>query len=207
VRESYPAPQSADFIGGSLVPAARQCGTGANPATGAHSPPLATPSCAPATTGTAHFGAGTAATAQMTVTPGNPATQVNEADVAYTVIATDIRNTSPTGTDYDPNPSGPDMTLVHRLRVTDFQNGATSDAGTTTDLDFSAPVTCVSTAGAGGSNCNANTTANAVMPGAIQENRRMTIQVFRTRLIDSGPNGIRDDGDDTLFAQQGVYIP
>jgi hypothetical protein len=35
----------------------------------------------------------------------------------------------------------------------------------------------------------------------------MLVQVFRLRLNDSGPNGIRNDSDDMLFAQQGVFVP
>jgi hypothetical protein len=33
------------------------------------------------------------------------------------------------------------------------------------------------------------------------------LQVFRLRLNDSGPNGVRGDSDDRLFATEGIYIP
>jgi hypothetical protein len=58
-----------------------------------------------------------------------------------------------------------------------------------------------------GASCDVNTTANAVAPGAIKENKRSVIQVFRVRVNDSGSNGVSGDSDDLLFEQQGVYIP
>jgi hypothetical protein len=33
------------------------------------------------------------------------------------------------------------------------------------------------------------------------------LQVFRLRLNDSGANGVRSDGDDRLFATEGVFSP
>src|SRR5207244_4554155 len=50
---SYPHPQSASQLQVSLVPAFKQCGTGANPSNATHSPPLATDSCNPPTPGSA----------------------------------------------------------------------------------------------------------------------------------------------------------
>jgi hypothetical protein len=193
------------------VPVSRQCGTAGNPANGQHSPPLGTPSCnPPVALGVAHFGPqASSGTTFISVVPGNQSTAANEADVNYAVNLSDIRNGSASGSDYDPNPSGADITFLHRWRITDLQNGpgGGTDAGTTTDLDFGVPVTCAATGGPEGSSCNANTSANAVMPGAIKEGQRMNVQVFRTRVNDSGSNGIRGDGDDSLFGQQGVYIP
>jgi hypothetical protein len=182
-----------------------------NPGNGEHSPPLNSGDAClpPVTTGVAHLGAQAAASASLTVVPGNLGTAADEADVSIAANLTDIRGTSPTGADYDPSPAGPDATLVGRLRITDLQNGPSGDeAGTTTDLDFPAPVTCVTTpSGTIGATCSAATSADAVTPGAIAEGKRSNVQVFRLRVVDSGPNGVRADADDRLFAQQGVYIP
>ena len=95
-----------------------------------------------------------------------------------------------------------------RLRITDSNNGALfTDPATVQEIDFSAPVNCTTTGGAEGANCSASTTANAVTPGSILEGKDMILQVFRGRLTDAGPNGIRGDSDDLLFEQQGVYVP
>jgi len=124
------------------------------------------------------------------------------------LFSSSIRAGSPSGPDYDPNPAGADMTLVTRFRLTDRLNGTTQTLpGSTTDLDFSVPVTCVGTGGSDGSTCSASTSADATVPNAIREGRGTVAQVFRVRLNDSGPNGTRGDGDDQLFAQQGFFVP
>ena len=132
----------------------------------------------------------------------------DEANVSFTANSTDVRATSITGPDYSPNPSGPDMTLLTKFRITDLSNGgAASDQATATDLDFAVPVDCATTAGAAGSNCSASTTADAVSPGMIDEGRSTIMQSFRVRLNDSGPDNVRGNGDDRLFEQQGIFAP
>jgi len=129
-------------------------------------------------------------------------------------LQTDVRAGSPSGPDYNPN-VGPDMTSVFRLRITDLQNcgpapctGPYTDAGTTTDLDFSIPVGCTTTSNPSiGATCGANTTANAIVAGSVRGSRRSVLQVFRVRVNDAGVNGVQGDGDDVLFAQQGIFIP
>lgn len=141
--------------------------------------------------------------------PGDTdATNGNQADTSVTAYATDVRDVS--GADYAPSPRGADMTLAARLRITDRRNGiyAQNNFGTTTDIDYGIPVNCVETTDTTvGSLCFVDTTANAVLPGTIRENSQAVLQVFRLRLIDSGPNGIRGDADDSLFEQQGVFVP
>ena len=41
----------------------------------------------------------------------------------------------------------------------------------------------------------------------IKENKATVLQVFRLRLHDSGPNGVRGNADDKLFATEGVFVP
>ncbi|MGH3368690.1 MAG: hypothetical protein ACRDPR_01690, partial [Nocardioidaceae bacterium] len=206
----YEAPASASPIKVSLIPAFRECGTAGNPTDGQHSAPLATGSCLPpATTGFAHVGNQSAGFAELEVVTGDPGTTADEADVTFDVGLSDVRSTSPTGGDYNPNASGPDLTLVQRLRITDSDNGpGANETGTTVDLDFAVPVDCTGTSDtAVGSNCAAATSADAVQAGAIKEGNRMVVSVFRVKLNDSGPNASRGDGDDRLFQQQGIYIP
>ena len=208
-QPGYMVPASAPSTTFALVPIFKQCGTGGNPALASHAPPLSVGSCTGiATTGTAHVGANNVSTGTITAIPGNFLTAANEADIQYTVSATDVRATSITGPDYNPNVSGPDLTFDARIRITDSNNGATAtDPGTTTDTTFPIPVDCVPTAGTDGSNCNANTTANTISPGWVVEGKDLVVQSFRYFLRDSGPNGIRGDSDDKFFEQQGFFTP
>ena len=145
--------------------------------------------------------------AQMTVTPSDTdPTNGNQANVAISASLTDIRAVA--GGDYNPNPSGADLTAVTRLRLTDKANGYGGLPATATEYDFKVPIDCSSTPDPSvGSTCSANTTANALMPGLIQEQRQTVVQAFRVRVEDSGANGVRGDSDDRIFATEGVYIP
>jgi hypothetical protein len=206
---SYEAPKLAAPIHASLVPVFRQCGTGANPTDGQHSPPLGTAACLPPLAqGVAHFGPQAQGTAWVAVIYGdmNPMNG-DQADATLRFDLSDLRTAG--GADYDPNPSGPDGTLTTRLRFTDRANGPSgTSAGTATDLDFSVPFNCTSTSDPSlGSQCTLDSSADAVNPGAIKENQATVLQVFRLRLNDSGPNGVRGDSDDRLFATEGVYVP
>jgi plastocyanin len=212
VKAAYETPQSASPISVSLVPAFRQSGTGANPANGQHSPPLGVPATLPPkpSSNVAAVGSTSIGSATMTVTPVNQATAFDDADINYSGGITDVRAGSPSGADYNPNASGPDLTLITRARLSDLQNGPTggTDAGTTTDLDLAGvPIDCVNSAGPEGSTCNLSTSADAVLPGQAKENAQTSAQLFRVRVNDSGPDGVRGNGDDTLFAQQGIYVP
>jgi hypothetical protein len=205
----YSHPQSASQLRVSLVPAFKQCGTGANPSNAKHAPPLATNSCNPPMPGSvlAAVGPTSQSSAQMTVVPGDAdATNGNQANISITASLTDIQSTA--GGDYNPNASGADLTAVTRLRITDKANGYGGLPATATEYDFKVPIDCSSTPDPSvGSSCSANTTANALIPGLIQEQRQTVVQPFRVRIDDSGANGIRGDSDDRIFATQGVFVP
>ncbi|MGH3371334.1 MAG: hypothetical protein ACRDPR_15200, partial [Nocardioidaceae bacterium] len=211
VSAGYEKPQSASPVNVSLVPAFRQSGTGANPTNGQHSPPLGVPARLPPQQNTTFAAVGSQNTgnASMAVVPGNQVTAADEADISYTGSITDVRAVNATGADYNPNPSGPDLTLLTRARLVDLQNSPPANsAATTTDLDLpGVPIDCVSTVGPEGSNCNLATSADAVLAGAVKESQQTVVQVFRVRVNDSGSDGIRGNANDVLFAQQGIYIP
>jgi Tol biopolymer transport system component len=206
---SYSHPQTASALNVSLVPAFKQCGTGGNPSNSKHAPPLATNSCNPPQPGSVLAAVGTTSqsSAQMTVTPGDSdPTNGNQANVSITASLTDIQSTA--GGDYNPNASGADLTAVTRLRFTDKANGYGGLPATATEYDFKIPIDCSSTPNPSvGSSCSANTTANALIPGLIQEQRLTIVQAFRVREDDSGANGIRGDSDDRIFATQGIFVP
>jgi hypothetical protein len=205
----YAAPESASPLHVSLVPVFRQCGTLSNPTDSEHSPPLAVRSCdSPVTAAVAHMGAQASAYARIVSLPGDPQTATDEADVTIDANLTDVRTGSITGADYNPSPTA-DLTLATRWRLSDNASGPDqSVAATTTDFDFPVTINCVNTTDPGlGAGCGVLTSANAALPGAIKENKGSVIQAFRLRVNDAGPNGVVGDGDDALFAQQGVYIP
>jgi hypothetical protein len=207
---SYPHPESASPVSVSLVALFRQCGTSRTPVNGGHAPPLGVAACNPPSPNSlvARVGASSQGSAQLAVVPGDSdPTNGDQADVAITVHLTDVQTTA--GGDYDPNPSGADLTEVTRLRLTDRADNFGGAAGTAADLDYPVPVDCATTTGSEGAACDASTSADALTPGAIRESMQTVAQVFRVRLYDSGTNGVRENGtgDDRILAHQGIYIP
>jgi TolB protein len=212
---SYDHPALASTLRVSLVPghrqtiSATQCGArGGSPST--HGAPLALAACDPPAylPGTAaHLGPQSASFAQYSVVYGDTnAGNGDQANVTLAASLNDIRTTG--GGDYDPNVSGPDLTLVTRLRISDsFNGGSQSDPATVQDFDYQIPIDCTPTAGPDGSACLLDTSADAITPDTIRENKASVLQVFRFRVNDSGVNGVRGDGDDRSFAAQGIYIP
>ena len=197
----FQAPASAPSLDVALVPVFKQCGTPGRPANGDHEPSLAVGSCDPPipTAAVARVGDQAVGSGSLSAVPG---------DIAITINQSDVRAGSETGADYDPNPGSPDMTVVASIRLTDYANGASgADPGTATDIDISAPVDCTETIDPDvGADCVANTTLNALIPGAVAAGKNTVSQTFRVRLLDAGTNGVQGDGDDTLFEQQGVFV-
>jgi len=95
------------------------------------------------------------------------------------------------------------------IRVTDRYNGASGgEAGTAIDIGFPIPLDCIPTAStATGSSCGVNTTANAVAPGAVQAGKLAVWQFGEIQIKDSGPDGVRGNGDDEVFEVQGYFAP
>jgi hypothetical protein len=76
------------------------------------------------------------------------------------------------------------------------------------DQHFSVPVVCQATTDATfGSYCGANTTARALIPSVVVSGTRAIVEIGQIRVLDSGPDGIRDNTDDELFAVQGIVVP
>jgi hypothetical protein len=136
----------------------------------------------------------------------NPAECAVGADM--TAIAHIPGSTSPAGT---------------AIRVTDAYNSTPSaldpsDCGTDTscsatvlDQAFPVPVVCQANADPGiGSYCGTNTTANALIPGppeVVQAGKGAIVEIGQIQVFDAGPDGIRDNTDDELFAVQGIVVP
>jgi hypothetical protein len=214
-RPLHEHPQAAAVVRVSLVPMLRQTisttqcqARGGRPST--HGGPLSFSSCNPPgyVPGTAaSLGPSGAGFIELHAVPGDPATNVDEADLALIASVNDVRNRQ-TGGDYDPS-SGADVTMIPRFRLSDARNGSSgSDSATTTDFDFPVPIGCAVTADPSrGSTCVLSTSADALVPDAIAEDRHTTVAAWKLWLFDSGTNAVRGDGDDKQFAQQGIYVP
>lgn len=209
-------PRSASSITTSLVPAFRQTISATQCAarggtSSSHGAPLSFSSCNPPgyLPGTqARLGPAAVGSVEVATVPGDTMATGDQADVTVAVSATDVQRRS-TGGDYDPNASGPDLTISPLIRLSDTDNGAPSvTPATTLDFGFPVPITCAATPDPSlGSACSANTTFDAVTPGTVKEFRATVLAVNRLWLNDSGSNGIRGDGDDRQFAQSGFYVP
>ena len=99
------------------------------------------------------------------------------------------------------------------VRLTDRGNASAPGGGTdqVTVSDFAFPITigCTSTADDTiGSDCNIQTSANTITPGAAASGARAVWQLDKVELRDAGPDGIvsMPDGS-TPFAAQGVFVP
>jgi len=179
---------------------AAACGGGAKPS----------PFCAPGAGSSAACQAGTDITASAALAqPGgstvNPSTQCGTNPsclafagnfVGHAIRVTDHYNCDPGAPLGDPNacPANP---------------STSTRPATMVDLLFPIPVDCKVNpeAAVAGSNCGANTTANALVPQSVIAGKQAVVEIGEVQDLDSGPNGLRGDSDDQVFATQGVYLP
>ena len=209
---AYPRPALAGEVQVSLTPAYDQCQSGA--ANRNHGPPLAHPSCSPPskTSSVLTVGANSASSIRWTVIDGDSATEANEADVKAVVRINDVRNTDAAGTDYIGR-----LGVEAGLKITDQRNSPEQpESGTTQASLLQVSVQCVGTAATNvGSTCNANTSMNALLPGAVVERKRAIWALGQTVVRDAGANGTGyavcpptcGDGDERTFMRQGIFIP
>jgi hypothetical protein len=176
-----------------------------------HGPPLDDPSCNPPTqesdwltvgspdanTKTANS-AGTIGLKTQVGAAGPP----DDADVQLTASMTDVRKKSDL-TDY----TGQLQTRL-ALRVSDRHSGPSFTEPATGDTTFTFTVPCTGTVDPDiGSTCSATTTADAVMPGAVLEAKRTVWEVGKVDVFDGGSDGVASTTPNTLFADQGVFVP
>ena len=213
----YPRPKGATPVRISLVPAYNQC-TSSNRT---HGPSLTFPSCNPPvrsssvlTTGTVDANGAPSnmeASLRLRATPGNPATEADEADVDLLVSITDVRN-HPALTDYVGNVMG-----EVSLQITDNQSAPEQpEPGTTSITPFRWAIPCVATADTTkGATCSSTTTADALLPGAVTETKRSIWEFGQAVIKDAGPNGTGlaacpptcGDGDETTYLREGIFVP
>ena len=219
---AHPRPKAASPTIVSMVPAFNQC-TAPNRT---HGPPLAFPSCNPPVQSSNSITIGSpdvnGATANSTGfikikvkvgVPGPP----EDSDVYLTGDVTDVRclpgnaacgnANAAAGADYIG-----ELQATAQIRITDHFNavapGGGTDPATVVDIPFPVNTTCVNTASTSiGGQCTTNTTANAVVPGAVKDTKRATVEVGQIQAIDGGPDGVVATAPNTLFGVQGIFIP
>jgi hypothetical protein len=205
--DPYPRPKGATPMRASLVPAFKPCSA----PNSSHGAPLAFSSCKPPDLQSGYLTTGAPdangvasnmlGSVSYQVLPGNSATTADEADVRFTVSVTDVRRKSDLA-DYTGQ-----LQVRPGLRITDRYNGP-GETGTVQDLEFPFTVPCAGTTGTTiGSTCSTVTTADAVSPGTVRENRRSVWELGQTRVFDGGPDGVASTQDNTLFAVPGVFAP
>jgi hypothetical protein len=179
-----------------------------------HGPPLASPSCNPPAPTSPNLTVGTpdanSRAANFTgligfdVLLGNPGTPADEADVSISAILGDIRLLSNTN-DY----TG-DLQAQVTLQITDRLNGpGQNEVGTTSNVPFSFTIPCTATSGTGnvGSNCIVNTSADAVLPGAVTETKRTIWEIKDVQVFDGGPDGQVSTPGNSVYLRQGLFVP
>jgi hypothetical protein len=206
----YPRPLSASPVKVSLAIAYDQCKTGNR----THGPPLVFDSCNPPVRSSQHLTVGTfnangrnphnEGSLRVRAIVGNPATPADEADVGIAVSVSDVL----TGAlvDY----SG-ELRAAVPVRITDKSNTphpGGPGAATVQDFTLAVDVPCAVVADPDeGSACQAATTVDALMPGAIREGRRSVWELGQVVVYDGGPDGDAATPDNTVFARQGIFIP
>ena len=213
----FPRPKGATPTYVSLVPAFNQC-VGGNRT---HGSPLSFSSCTPPqqsssvlTMGTPDAnGSGVNFTGSVTFTAilGDSSTATDEADVRIEASLSDVRN-RPSLTDYVGR-----VLVRSDLQITDNNNAQeTPDPGTMQTIKHQAPMDCVATGLTTiGASCSLSTTADAIVPGTVIEDKRTVWELGQVEVRDAGPNGtgyancppVCGDGDEATFLRQGVFVP
>ncbi len=119
-----------------------------------------------------------------------------------------------------PAGAGSDFTgtllLSLALRVTDRASGFGGVSATVSDAKLQAPLACTPSPDATlGATCTTTTSADALIPGYVREQKRTVVSSFSATLDDPGPNGSGygpscpptcGDGDEAPYLEQGVFI-
>jgi len=154
----------------------------------------ASPACFPAINSATTCIAGTDITATAELATAAASIGGTGQFAGHAIRVSDHYNCDPLAPPADPNACPADPSTSTR-------------AATMTDLQFPVPVDCIPTGTADGSTCGVNTTANALVPNSVIPNKAAVVEVGEIILKDSGPNGVRGDGDDQVFSAQGILLP
>jgi hypothetical protein len=140
----------------------------------------------------------------MGVRPDNP--PASPTDVVIVISVTDVRTKS------DLSDYTGELREVAFWRITDNYNGigqnSLTESATMVDIPFPVNVPCAVTPDlAVGSTCAVRTSANAVIPGSVKAGKREVVGLAQVQVYDGGADGNVGTGGDTLFLNEGVFIP
>ena len=86
--------------------------------------------------------------------------------------------------------------------------GRPDEPGTGTDTGFPINVLCTPTASTTvGSTCAVTTTVNSLVPSALTAGNRAVWGLGPVKVNDGGPDGLAGTLPNTLFADQGIFVP
>jgi hypothetical protein len=141
---------------------------------------------------------------RMDVVQGDPTTPADDADVKLATSITDVRLRG------DLSDYTGELLVSIGLRITDKYNGPSlTEPATVSDSALSWAVPCTATSDTGiGSTCALNTTADAVVPNLVRENKRSNWTLGQIQVSDGGEDrqGLTA-GDNTPFMKQGIFVP
>ena len=170
-----------------------------------HAAPLSSGSCAPPKQASDYLTVGTAdANGAAANSTGTVRYNVLSGDLGFVINVKDVRNKT-TLTDY----TG-ELAATATLRITDKASAPVpSGAGTLQDTALPVTVPCAATASASiGSTCALSTTENTLTPGLVAGGKRAIWQLGQIQVYDGGSDGDADTtGDNTLFLDEGVFVP
>jgi uncharacterized repeat protein (TIGR01451 family) len=213
----YPRPKGATPLRTSLVLAYAGC-TAPN---ASHGPPLVSPSCEPPVQASGYL---TVGTLDANGAEANSIgfvrfdVQINESptpsDVIIAAGMSDVRCNAAVATCAPENAvAGPDyageLSEEVSLRQTDKRNGpGGNEAGTASDVSFPVTLPCAATADTStGATCAVTTSANTLMAGSVQTGARAIWQLGPVQMFDGGPDGAVSTPNNSLFADQGLFVP
>jgi hypothetical protein len=222
VLAAHVRPKGATPIRVPFVPSFNQC-TAANRT---HGPHLAFPSCNPPTQTSQYLTVGSPdangapanaiAFARVSVLVGTPGPP-DDSDVALSGSTTDIRCKAGVAACGSANAAdGADYTgelqSNAQIRITDHFSaiapGGGTDPATVIDIPFPTNVPCTATASTSiGATCAVDTTANAIVPGAVKDGKRAIVETGQIFASDGGPDGVVATTPNTTLAVQGIFIP
>jgi hypothetical protein len=218
---THPRPKGATPLRVSTVPAFKACTTPNR----THGAPLAFPSCNPPVQ-TSNFltvgspdangaPANSVGSIRLDVQAGVPGPP-EDSDVLIKSNITDVRCTPAGGATVCNSANaadGPDYSGEVQgnaiIRISDHYNGpGLNEAATVQDIPFPVNATCTNTTSTTvGGTCNANTSANAAVPGSVKDTQRAVVELNQLQVNDGGADGQVATADNTLFEVQGIFIP
>ena len=109
------------------------------------------------------------------------------------------------------------MILETQIRMTDKANALSGNGpATVEDTQLGIPVDCIENPDTAiGGSCNVDTSIDTLVPNFVKEGKRTVIEAFGLNVLDAGLDGsvgpgcppTCGSGDETVFLNQGVFVP